>query len=76
MDKEVIIITGCSGRIGFKLAERFAQKYQVIGFDIFLAGHLPGVEFINVDVSSDESVAEGMDYVRKKYGNKIISAIF
>lgn len=75
MDKEVIIITGCSGRIGFKLAERFAEKYQVVGFDIFLTGHLPGVEFINVDVSSDESVIEGMDYVRKKYGNKIASVV-
>lgn len=75
MDKEVIIITGCSGRIGFKLAERFAQNYQVVGFDVFLTGHLPGVEFINVDIGSDESVAEGMDYVRKKYGNKIVSFV-
>jgi nucleoside-diphosphate-sugar epimerase len=75
MEKEVIVITGCSGRIGFKLAERFSQKYQVVGFDVYLAGHLPGVEFVNVDVGSDESVAQGMDYVRKKYGNKITAFV-
>jgi len=75
MEKEVIVITGCSGRIGFRLAERFSQKYQVVGFDVFLSGHLPGVELVNVDVSSEESVAEGMDYVRKKYGNKITSFV-
>jgi nucleoside-diphosphate-sugar epimerase len=75
VEKEVIIITGCSGRIGFKVAERFAQKYQVVGFDIFLAANLPGVEFINVDIGSDESVKEGLKYVREKYGKKIASVV-
>jgi nucleoside-diphosphate-sugar epimerase len=74
-EKEVILITGCSGRIGFKAAERFAQKYQVVGFDVFLSGSLPGVELISVDMGSDESVEEGLDYVLKKYGNKLVSVI-
>lgn len=74
-EKEVIIITGCSGRIGFRVAERFAQKYQVVGFDIYLAANLPGLEFINVDIGSDESVREGMKYVKQKYGNKIASVV-
>ncbi len=73
--KEVILITGCSGRIGFKLAERFSDQYQVVGFDVFLAGHLPSVEFIAVDMASDESVKEGLDYVRKNYGNKIAAVV-
>ncbi len=74
-DKEVILITGCSGRIGFRAAERFCQKYQVVGFDISLVGKFPGVELISVDMSSDESVKEGMDYVLKKYGNRLVSVI-
>ncbi len=74
-EKEVIVITGCSGRIGFKAAEAFAKKYQVVGFDVFLVGSFPGVELINVDMGSDESVREGMEYVKKKYGNKLAAVI-
>jgi nucleoside-diphosphate-sugar epimerase len=74
-EKEVILITGCSGRIGFRAAERFAEKYQVVGFDVFLTGNFPGMELISVDMGSDESVKEGMDYVLKKYGNKLAAVV-
>ncbi len=75
MSKEVILITGCSGRIGFKAAECFAEKYQVVGFDVFLAGNLPGMELVSVDMGSDDSVACGLEYVKKKYGNKLVAVI-
>ncbi len=74
-NKEVIIITGASGRIGFRSAERFSRKYQIVGYDVFLAGSLPSVEFVIVDIASDESVREGLDYVKKKFGNRIASVI-
>jgi nucleoside-diphosphate-sugar epimerase len=73
--KEVILITGCSGRIGFKAAERFSEKYQIVGFDIFLAGHLPNVEFLTVDIGSDESIKEGLDKIKAEYGSRIASVI-
>jgi nucleoside-diphosphate-sugar epimerase len=73
--KEVILITGASGRIGFKSAERASAHYQIVGFDVYLAGQLPGVEFVTVDMASDESVKKGLDHVRKNYGNKIASVI-
>lgn len=73
--REVILITGASGRIGFKAAEEFSKRYQVVGFDVQLVGHLPDVEFIGVDMASDKSVREGCDYVRKNYGTKIVSVI-
>ena len=73
--KEVVLITGCSGRIGFRAAERFVEKYQVVGFDVLLVGKFPGVELISVDMSSDESVKEGMEYVLKKYGKKLAAVI-
>ncbi|HSW86483.1 MAG TPA: NAD(P)-dependent oxidoreductase, partial [Rhabdochlamydiaceae bacterium] len=72
--KEVILITGSSGRIGFKAAERFSQQYEIVGFDVLLAGHLPDVDFLSVDMASDESVKEGMAKV-KKYGNRIAAVI-
>lgn len=73
--KEVILITGCSGRIGFKAAERFADKYQIVGFDVFLIGHLPDVEFFGVDMASDASVDAGLKQIKKKYGNRIAAVI-
>ncbi len=74
-EREVIIITGASGRIGFKSAEHFSDQYQIVGLDVFLSGHLPGVEFVVVDIASDESVKEGFEHIRKNYGNKIASVI-
>ncbi len=73
--KEVILITGCSGRIGFKAAERFSNQYKIVGFDVFLAGHLPDVEFVVMDMASDENVKEALDYVKNNYGNRIASVI-
>ena len=73
--KQVILITGCSGRIGFKAAERFSDRYRIVGFDVFLAGHLPDVEFFVMDMASGESVKEALDYIKKNYGNHITSVI-
>lgn len=73
--REVILITGCSGRIGFKAAERFAEKYQIVGFDIFLIGHLPDVEFFGVDMASEASIDAGLKQIKKKYGNRIAAVI-
>ncbi|MBS0605085.1 MAG: NAD(P)-dependent oxidoreductase [Verrucomicrobia bacterium] len=74
-DREVILITGASGRIGFKSAEYFSNKFQIVGFDVFLAGKLPDVELVAVDMATDESVKEGLDHVRKNYSNRIASVI-
>ncbi len=73
--REVILITGASGRIGFKAAERFSKKYRVVGFDVQLIGSLPDVEFVGVDMASDKSISDGMDYVRKKYGSKLAGVV-
>ena len=75
MAKEVILITGASGRIGFKSAAFFSNQFQIVGFDIFLAGQLPDVEFVIVDLATDESTKEGLDHVKQKYGNKIASVV-
>ncbi|MBS0621329.1 MAG: NAD(P)-dependent oxidoreductase [Verrucomicrobia bacterium] len=73
--REVILITGASGRIGFKCAERFSEKYRIVGFDVFLVGSLPDVEFVAVDMASDQSMKEGLSHIRAHYGSKIASVI-
>ncbi len=74
-EKEVIIITGCSGRIGFKALERFVHEYFVVGFDVIFAASFPNAVLMTVDVASDESVKEGLAKVRETYGTKISSVI-
>jgi nucleoside-diphosphate-sugar epimerase len=73
--REVVLITGCSGRIGFKAAERFSKSYEVVGFDVIFAGTLPDVEFVMVDIASDRSVEEGLAHVKKNFGNRIASVV-
>ncbi len=76
MAKDLIIVTGCSGRIGMRVMERFGKDYQVIGFDIVPPKRqIPGVEFMNVDLSSDASVLGAFDIIRTKYGNRIVSIV-
>lgn len=74
-ERQVVLITGCSGRIGFKACERFSNEFEVVGFDVILAGKLPDVEFMLVDIASDASVEEGLRQVKERYGNKIASVI-
>ncbi|MDB2614021.1 NAD(P)-dependent oxidoreductase [Chlamydiales bacterium] len=68
--KKVMLITGSSGRIGKALCKRFGEKYQIVGFDRH-KGVGENIDHVEMDVSSDESVKKGMDYVRNKYGSRI-----
>lgn len=73
----VIIVTGCSGRIGTKVCRRFSENgFKVVGFDLRVPGPEAGhIDFIKVDLTSDASVREGFDYFRKHYGDRISSII-
>lgn len=73
--KEIILITGCSGRIGFRLAEHFTKDFQIIGVDVFLVGHLPGIELVGMDLASPKNIEENLDLILKRFGNKIASVI-
>ena len=75
VSKEIILITGCSGRIGFRCAERLQEEYQILGVDVFLVGHLPGVELIGIDLASPKNLEENLDLIRERFGNKIRSVI-
>jgi nucleoside-diphosphate-sugar epimerase len=76
-NKDVIIITGCSGRIGTHAMKRFNDpRFQVIGFDVIPPQCTESnFEYMNVDLTSDESVNNAMNAVRQKYGSRIASVI-
>lgn len=76
MAKGVILVTGCSGRIGTRVCNRFADDYHVVGFDLVPPKNPnPKVEFIKMDLSSDENITAGMKKVKDKYGDKISSMV-
>ena len=77
MNKEVIVITGCSGRIGKVTIDRFSDaKFQLVGLDIVAPSFsAPHFEFIKTDLTDDESVQHAMNTIRHKYGSRISSVI-
>lgn len=74
-ERKVVLITGCNGRIGFKVCERLSSEYEIVGFDVALSGKLPDIEFMVVDIASDASVEKGLNKVKEHYGTKIASVI-
>ena len=74
--KGTVIVTGGSGLIGSATTDRLARHYNVIVFDLDRPAHLPlHSEWVNVDLTSDESVEHGLEHVRQKYGERIASVI-
>jgi len=70
-DKKVMLITGASGRIGKLCVHRFADEYQVVGFDRHEHKHEKDMVHINMDISSDESVKDALGQVRNRFGNDL-----
>ncbi|MBM3207872.1 MAG: NAD(P)-dependent oxidoreductase [Chlamydiae bacterium] len=75
IDRDIVLITGVTGKIGFRLSEKLTDYFQVVGFDVFLSNYVPGVDVIGVDISSEESIDDALNVVSEKYGRKIASVI-
>ncbi|NGX60681.1 MAG: N-acetyl-alpha-D-glucosaminyl-diphospho-ditrans,octacis-undecaprenol 4-epimerase [Chlamydiae bacterium] len=75
-DKQVIVVTGSSGRVGTRILERLVDEYQPVGLDfVGITQKDPNLEFVYVDLSSDKSVECAFNRIRHLYGNKISSII-
>ena len=74
--KPVIIVTGSAGLIGTKCVEAFADDLTVVGMDVKPPEKgTAGVDFIECDLTKDRSVAQALDAVREKHGDRIASVI-
>lgn len=73
----LILVTGSNGRIGSAVMTRLTGKYgQVIGFDQKApTPPPPDCVRIAVDISSDESVKDGLKMLRAHHGSKIAAVI-
>ena len=74
--RETVLVTGSSGLIGSAVVERFAGQYAVVGFDLKGPPHPPeSADCVEVDISSDASVLDGLRQVRERHGDRIASVI-
>ncbi len=73
----IIIVTGSNGRIGNAVMRRFSNDYeQVVGFDRKSPSPpQPGCVHVPVDVTSTDSVLEGLAVIRKHHGSRVASVI-
>jgi nucleoside-diphosphate-sugar epimerase/uncharacterized membrane protein len=71
-----VVITGSSGFLGQAITRGLLGRYRVIGLDLTQPKRpLEGVETLEIDLTSDESVAGTMADVRARTGDRIASVI-
>ncbi len=76
MEKNVVIVTGSSGRIGSSVVRRLGANYKIVGFELLRALYASAnEELVPVDIGSDESVHQAFTHIRNFYGNKITSVV-
>ena len=76
-DKGIVIVTGSNGRIGDAVMRRFAGRFaDVVGFDRKVPNPPPpGCTYIPIEITSDESVREGLRILGEHHGKHIASVI-
>jgi len=72
----VILITGSEGLIGDAIVNWEYPNYDIASFDIARPHKRPEVQdFIDCDLTSDESVNRALETLRERHGNKIASVV-
>lgn len=73
---KLILVTGCCGRIGTLVVDRFAKAgYTVIGWDFVEPRSRENMDYYKVDLSSDSDVTQNLQVIKSKYGNHLTSVI-
>ena len=71
-----VLITSSSGFLGQAIARGLLGRYYVIGLDVRQPKKpLEGVDTLEVDLTSDESVAQAIAAIRARAGGKIASVV-
>ena len=76
-ERGIVLVTGSNGTIGSAVMRRFAGRFaDVVGFDLQAPKTPPpGCVYLPVDITSDESVQQGLRIVREHHGAHIASVI-
>jgi len=74
--QDLVLVTGSSGLIGYRVAQGLAKQYLVIGFDRAGPPHPPpAAECVTVELTNEESVAAALRAMRQRHGNRLASVI-
>lgn len=73
----IVLVTGSNGTIGDAVMRRFAGRFEsVVGFDRKApTPPPPGCTYMPVEITSDESVREGLRLLREHHGAHVASVI-
>ncbi len=76
-DNGIVVVTGSNGRIGDAVMRRFAGRFEsVVGFDRKApAPPPPGCVYIPVEITSDDSVRQGLRTIREHHGAHVASIV-
>jgi nucleoside-diphosphate-sugar epimerase len=74
--KPIILVTGSTGLIGTRVTTAFSSMFEVVGLDLKRpAKKIPGTDFIECDLTNDESVVQALNQVRERHGDHLASVI-
>lgn len=76
-DRGIIIVTGSNGRIGDAVMRRHVGRFaEVVGFDRKAPQPAPpGCVYVSVDITSDESVRDGLRTIREHHAAHVASVV-
>ena len=75
-ERPLVLVTGGGGLIGSRIIEELSSDYRVIGFDIAQPPNSTSAEeWIECDLTDDDSVLTALSAVRGKYGQRLASVI-
>jgi nucleoside-diphosphate-sugar epimerase len=75
-EKEVVIVTGCSGFIGSALIRKLANHFTLVGLDKIAARQPPpAAECVCIDLTSEEGMQSALARIRTAYGKRIASVV-
>jgi nucleoside-diphosphate-sugar epimerase len=74
--QDVVLITGCSGLIGSRLARALSRDFRIVGFDLDSPPKaLPLTEWISCDLTKDADVARACRQLRQNHGQRLASVL-
>jgi nucleoside-diphosphate-sugar epimerase len=77
LENGIVVVTGSNGRIGDAVMRRFAGRFEsIVGFDRKApAPPAPGCVYMPVEITSDDSVRQGLRAIREHHGAYVASVV-